>query len=124
MTQEEMANNAGILVLAGSETTATLLSGATYFLLAHPPSLAKVVAEVRGAFATADEITLTATASRLPYLHAVLEESLRLYPPVPGFLPRRTGDRGNVIDGHFVPANVGLPSFLGKSSSVMPLQQT
>ena len=107
MTREEIVNNAAILIVAGSETTATLLSGATYFLLSHPEKYAKVQAEVRNAFSKAEDITLNSTG-RLTYLHAVLEESLRMYPPVPGMLPRRTGPEGNVIDGVFVPGNVSL----------------
>ena len=36
MSEKEMKANAALLILAGSETTATLLSGCTYFLLSNP----------------------------------------------------------------------------------------
>ena len=108
MTREEIINNASILIIAGSETTATALSGATYYLLTNPAAYRRVRDEVRTAFARAEDITLHATG-QLPYLHAVLEETLRMYPPVPGMLPRRTGSQGNVIDGHFVPPDVSFP---------------
>ena len=111
MTRDEIVNNASILIIAGSETTATLLCGATYYLCANPDALARARAEVRGAFAAAEAMTLAALA-RLPYLQAVIEEALRMYPPVPGMLPRRTGARGNVIDGHFVPGHVRTLSHL------------
>jgi cytochrome P450 len=102
MTKLEIMKNSGILIIAGSETTATLLSGVTFFLLKNPRTYEKVRAEVRGAFSAAKEMTLTST-SRLLYLHACLNEALRLYPPVPIALPRRTGPEEAIIDGHFIP---------------------
>jgi cytochrome P450 len=38
----------------------------------------------------------------LPYLFAVIEEGLRIYPPVPSGLYRTSP--GAMVDGHFVPA--------------------
>ena len=105
MTREEIVSNSGVLLVAGSETTATLLSGATYHLLTNSSALKKLQDEVRGAFQSADEMTLH-SVGRLPYMEAVITESLRMYPPVPALLPRMTGPEGNFIDGHFVPANV------------------
>jgi cytochrome P450 len=106
MAKAEITKNCELLIIAGSETTATLLSGVTYFLLKDPDAYAKVKAEVRGAFSAAEEMTLAST-SRLAYLQACLEEALRLYPPVPISLPHRTDPGGAMIDGHFIPGNVG-----------------
>ena len=108
MSQPEIVGTSAILIVAGSETTASLLSGATYNLLQNPTVLAKAQEEVRAAFSTPEEMTLASTG-KLPYLHAVLEESLRAFPPVPSNLPRRTGGKGELIDGMFVPPNVGRP---------------
>ena len=105
MTLAEIKQTSKVLVLAGSETTATLLSGCTYHLLRTPQKLRKLQDEVRGTFGTDEQITLT-SAARLPYLQAVLEEAHRLYPPVPSTLPRRTGPHGNLICGHTIPAGV------------------
>ena len=108
MTREEIISNSGTLLIAGSETTATLLSGATFHLLANPKTLEKVQAEVRRAFKSESEITLPSVGNpnRLPYMDAVLTESLRIYPPVPAALPRMTGPGGEIIDGIFIPPNV------------------
>lgn len=105
MTDDELNSQAGLLIIAGSETTATLLSGATYYLLTNKVALEKVCDEVRSTFQSEGNITFT-SVTRLPYLNAVIEESLRLYPPVPVTLPRQTLPEGNVVDGHFVPGNV------------------
>ena len=111
MTREEIITNTGTLVVAGSETTATLLSGATFHLLANPSTLGKAQAEVRNAFQSEKEITLLSVGSpgRLPYMEAVLTESLRIYPPIPASMPRVTGPGGEMIDGNFVPPNVQCP---------------
>ena len=105
MSREELMNTSELLIIAGSETTATLLSGLTYCLLQTPQVYAKVQEEVRSAFQSADEITLTSTG-QLPYLQACIEEALRMYPPVPIALPRRTKPEGDMIGGIFVPGNV------------------
>jgi cytochrome P450 len=42
MTEGEIIRTASTLIMAGSETTATLLSGVTYFLCTNPDSLKKV----------------------------------------------------------------------------------
>lgn len=112
MSREEIIENSGVLLVAGSETTATLLSGATYHLLRNPSVLAKVHAEVRHAFKDEAEITLLSVGKPglLPYMEAVLQESLRSYPPVPSMLTRVTGPGGDVIDGLVVPDNVRVGS--------------
>ena len=104
MSQEEILGTSGLLIIAGSETTASLLDGATYYLLRNPDVLAKVRDEVRNAFADPGDMTLASTG-KLPYLHAVLEESLRCFPPVPALLPRRT-IKDEMIDGVLVPPDV------------------
>ncbi|KAJ5573605.1 uncharacterized protein N7459_008032 [Penicillium hispanicum] len=98
----EMITNSSTLIVAGSETTATLLSGVTYLLLKNPRVLTKLQDEVRSAFATEDQITLE-TCNRLDYCLAVLTEALRLYPPVGVGLPRLVDAQGDLIAGHWVP---------------------
>jgi cytochrome P450 len=105
MSQKEITGTSSVLIAAGSETTATLLSGVTYLLLKNPEKYAKVKDEVRSAFSSAEEMTLLST-SKLQYLQACLEEALRVYPPVPGMLSRRTSPEGAIIDGVPVPPDV------------------
>lgn len=63
LTDGHIATNASVLILAGSETTATLLCGVTYYLTTHPDILTKVEHEVRSAFASNGEITLTSVGN-------------------------------------------------------------
>ena len=110
LTDDELDINAALLLLAGSETSATSLSAATYYLLTHKAVLDKVCKEVRSAFHSEDEITFT-SVNQLSYLNAVIEESFRIFPTVPSTQPRFSLPAGTVIDGHFVPGNVSHISY-------------
>ncbi|KAK3896876.1 cytochrome P450 [Staphylotrichum tortipilum] len=102
LTLEKLQANSAILIIGGSETTATLLSGVTFLLLTNPSAMAKLTAEIRGAFKSESEIDF-ASVSTLPYLLACLDEALRMYPPVPIGLPRVVPKGGATIAGHYVP---------------------
>jgi cytochrome P450 len=102
-TVDQLAVNASTLIIAGSETTATLLSGALFLLTTNQEKLARLTDEVRSAFATDQDITMTSVGN-LSYMLACLNESLRMYPPLPGGLPRIVPSGGAVIGGSFVPA--------------------
>lgn len=72
----EMADlfmNAPIIVGAGSQTTATLLSGATFLLLTHPRAMQTAVKEIRDSFQRDEEINLVGI-NKCHYLLAVLDE--------------------------------------------------
>ncbi|KGO37620.1 Cytochrome P450, E-class, group I [Penicillium expansum] len=107
MTRGEMLNNASILVLAGSETSATTLCGMTYFLLRYPATYRRLVAEIRAAFAARDEITIV-SIGHLPYLNAVFQETLRLYPPVPTHSQRVPPQGGATVCGQWIPENTSV----------------
>jgi cytochrome P450 len=98
------------LILAGTETTATALSGMIYNLLAHPPTFQLSAHEVRSTFSSPSDITID-SARNLPYLSSCMKESQRLYQSTPGTFPRRVPSEGANICGNFVPANivVGIP---------------
>ncbi|KAF3763603.1 cytochrome P450 [Cryphonectria parasitica EP155] len=102
MPRQDIDSHAGLLIVAGSETTATLLSGATYLLASHPEALAKLTREVRSAFTSEDQITV-ASAGQLTYMLACLDEAFRMYPPVPTGLPRIVAPGGRMICGEFMP---------------------
>ena len=89
-----------MMVVAGSETTATALSGITYYLAQNRHAYETLANEIRSTFSQYEDITAQATEP-LPYLKAVIEEGLRLYPPVPIGLPRVSP--GETVDGYFIP---------------------
>ena len=105
MTVEEITSTFNILIVAGSETTATVLSGITNYLIQNDEPLQKLKDEVRGFFKAEKDITLAAVA-KLPYLNAVIQEGLRLCPPVPAGLPRLVPPGGDTVCGVWLPEDV------------------
>ena len=106
LSLDEMHANATLFMAAGTETTATELSGTLYYLMKNPDKMALLVDEIRSEFPNEEDISM----ERLPqikYLHACLEEGLRIYPPVPVGLPRVTPKEGATILGEYIPPNVG-----------------
>jgi len=90
-----------LFVVAGSETTATFLTAATWYLTTTPRALDRLQKEIRGAFKSSGEINGDSTSS-LRYLFGVMEEGLRVFGPVPVPLPRTCP--GAMISGEYIPA--------------------
>lgn len=113
-----MVSLAHMLIVAGSETAASTLSGMTYYLLRNPTILEKLTREIRSAFTAESDITIS-KASQLPYLQAVLDESLRMYPPAPNSSPRIVPYPGQMICGRYVPGgtSVGIHHYSSYMSS-------
>ncbi|KAI0533243.1 cytochrome P450 [Xylaria digitata] len=107
----ELAAHAWDFVAAGSETTATAMSTATFYLVRYPELMERLKGEVRGAFSTPSAIN-NATTTPLRYLDAVCREAMRIYPPLPFALPRLVPEGGDIVDGHWIPG--------GTSVSIMP----
>ncbi|KAF2136067.1 uncharacterized protein K452DRAFT_238191 [Aplosporella prunicola CBS 121167] len=110
MTRDEIDATFDILVTAGSETTATTMTGILHYLLRYPDKFQKLKDEIRTAFSHPSEIDIKNT-TRLPYLTAVINEGLRLCPPAPTMLPRLVPERGAEVCGHWLPGgtSVGVP---------------
>ncbi|ATY64628.1 cytochrome P450 3A17 [Cordyceps militaris] len=100
MDEEEILSTSPILVIAGSETTATALSGFFFLLSQNPAKRHLVVEEILTAYPDESEINMRNTA-QLEYLHATLEETLRLYPPVTVTPPRVSP--GAELGGYYIP---------------------
>ncbi|KAI4722872.1 putative cytochrome P450 monooxygenase [Aureobasidium sp. EXF-10727] len=73
MTMDELYANADLLMIAGTETTATSLCGLTWHLLNNKPVLERLTKEIREAFASIDDITME-SLPRLPASDAKAEQ--------------------------------------------------
>jgi len=82
-----LQSNTETLLLAGAGTTATSLSATIWYLVQHPHVLSKLREHLD--VLTDVEITNDRLAN-IPYLEAVIDETLRICPPVPGAIPRDT----------------------------------
>ncbi|KAK3315818.1 benzoate 4-monooxygenase cytochrome P450 [Apodospora peruviana] len=92
-------------VIAGTDTTATSMSTANFYLTRNPEAMRKLQAEIRGTFNRYDEINPASTA-KLEYLNAVLQEAMRILPPVSWAPSREVPPGGDTVDGHFLPEGV------------------
>jgi cytochrome P450 len=103
VTKNEVLTNGLAFVIANSQLSTIAMTTATYLLLQYPQTLQHLAAEIRNSsFADISQIKVASTQS-LPYLNAVISETLRLHHPTPGSLPRIVPDEGISIDGSFVP---------------------
>ena len=107
LKQDEVVVNSALFIVAGSETTANLLSGLFARLLWNPDKYQKLKDEIRSSFKDESELNYE-SLSKLPYLNACLEEGLRIHPPVPTGLLRTVPKGGDTIDGLWVPEGTSV----------------
>ena len=100
MDDQQLRDEVLIMFAAGHETTANAMAWAFYELERHPAILAKLRAELAavlgGRAPTADDLP------RLVYTRQVIDETLRLYPPV--FITNRQALQDDEVCGYRIPA--------------------
>ena len=107
MTMAEMEAELHLLITAGSETVATVLSGTINYPCQNPALLKTLANEVRSAVSVEADLTV-ANLSQLHYLTGVLKEGLRIVCPTPISFPRIAPSTGASICGYWVPGHVSL----------------
>lgn len=103
-TDEDLVNQLMTFLAAGHETTASAMSWAIYCLCEHPETQIRLREELRSqlpALLDPSAQISSADIDRLPYLNAVLNETMRIFPPVP--LTMRETANDTTIAGSFVP---------------------
>jgi hypothetical protein len=114
MSREEVESTYQMLIIAGSETTATALVGTINHLAQNPDKQKTLKTEIRSKFQASHDINLTSTRD-MPYLTACINEGLRLCNPVPGGLPRRAPATGAFVCGQWLPGNVLIfPTYVSR----------
>ncbi|KAE8351816.1 elymoclavine monooxygenase [Aspergillus coremiiformis] len=101
----------------GSDTTAYSTSCAVHYLLSSPGVLASLQTELDASAPFIREDFDHKRIQRLPYLNAVVKETLRLSNPVPGCLPRTVPVGGTRL------GSVDLPAGTAVSVSLLSVQQ-
>jgi len=106
----ELDQEAQSVVAAGVDTTAVTLVTGTYMLLRNPEIAAELKQELKTAWPSlASTPPGLEVLERLPYLSAVIKESLRMAPHISAGLPRVVPEGGTTIGGVFVPGGVRIP---------------
>ncbi len=89
---EQLGDQVATMILAGHETTATALFWSLYLLALDPPSQGALAAEVQGA-----TVNGALEFERLKFTRAVVDETMRLYPPA--FLIARAAAGPDTVAG-------------------------
>ena len=108
--ESDLVQNAASTITAGSEATAVSLHSVVYHCVKYPAVYEKLRAEIDAA-QSAGKLSPTVQASEalaLPYLQAVLKETLRFFPPVPSAQPRKVPPQGLEIGGTRFPYGATL----------------
>ncbi|MDJ0702745.1 MAG: cytochrome P450 [Leptolyngbyaceae cyanobacterium MO_188.B28] len=106
MTDEELRDELVTMLFAGHETTATILAWAFYQILQRLDVCDKLLHEIAslGAMSTPMDI------AQLPYLTAVCQETLRMYPVIPVIFPRIVKSPMTIADYWFDAGTILMPS--------------
>jgi cytochrome P450 len=115
-TRADTMNACGSNIGAGSDTTAIALTTVLAYLSMYPATLARLRRELdhaRISGTISDPITFR-EAQELPYLHAVIYESLRIHPAVGAPLTRVVGQNGAHLAGQYFPpgSEVGVNAWV------------
>jgi retinoid hydroxylase len=105
-SQEELIGQVGILLVAGHETTTTLVAKLLYLLSEHRAVVDRVHEELDTALAASDGVFTMQTARSTPYLTNAVNEALRLSGPA-WSLPRVTTSEVEFA-GYSIPAGTSL----------------
>jgi cytochrome P450 len=104
MPDAQLARETLTLVIAGHETTASVLNWIWYLLAKHPDMQSRVAVEVRDS--KAKEALSMRTLDQLSYTCSVVEEALRLYPPL--WLMTRKAIKPDLLGGYRVPGGTEI----------------
>jgi cytochrome P450 len=105
IAKAEIEANMTVLIFAGSDTTSSAMAAILTQLLQNSDALTKVQEEVRSNFESEGDLTVASTA-HLGYLTAVIQEGIRMGPPVAVSIPRVITKAGALISSKHVPAGV------------------
>lgn len=116
ITRKELNTNGLAVVIAGCQLPTVALATSTYLLMRYPETLKRLTKEIRENFVSEADITVPSTM-KLPYLEAVINETLRIHHPTPINLPRVVPPEGQMIDGHWIPGGVSASFSLHSQES-------
>ncbi|MBD2731479.1 cytochrome P450 [Nostoc sp. FACHB-892] len=106
MTDDELKDELLTILFAGHETTATTLAWAFYQVHQNSDVLEKLHQELDSLGENLNPMEI----AQLPYLTAVCQETLRMYPVIPVLFPRITKSSINIAGYQFEPDTTLMPS--------------
>jgi cytochrome P450 len=100
MSQQQVRDELITLLIAGHETLASSLSWTWYLLMQNPAQESVLRAELHQILGKRNP--RTSDLAKLPFLRGILEESMRLYPPL--WSIRRQAIEDDCVGGYDIPA--------------------
>jgi cytochrome P450 len=104
----EIVSEISIIINAGADTTAIALTHIMELLLQHPQHLQTLRGELDSVLDDDEVVAPYDKVKDLPFLRAVLDESLRLIPPTSAGLMRRTPPEGAQIFDQWIPGDTSV----------------
>ncbi|KAL9118706.1 MAG: hypothetical protein Q9187_004748 [Circinaria calcarea] len=112
-TTAQLVSEAGLFIIAGSDTTITATTATIFYLLHYPSALIRLQGEIRKTFSNEEEICIGTQLSSCQYLYACIDEAMRLTPSVGSTLMREVLPGGLIVDGEWFPSgtDIGVPHY-------------
>jgi cytochrome P450 len=108
-------SESALAIIAGSDTTSTVLSNIWFFMCQGPEYMKRLQAEIDETFPDFEEPLNSLKLSQMPLLNAIINESMRLQPATPSGTQRAIlpGTRGKAIGPRILPEDtqVLIPTY-------------
>ncbi|EKG20298.1 Cytochrome P450 [Macrophomina phaseolina MS6] len=106
-SEDALHEDSRVVIIAGSETTATTLASILYFLAKHPEVLAKLQAHLDSVMPTPAHWTYE-KAKSVTYIDDVVNEAMRLKPALLTGGYRVTPSQGLQVDEQYIPGDTNV----------------
>lgn len=103
LTQAEIADESLLQILAGSDTSASIMRTAFICITTNPRVYTRLKAEIMSTDVPLDSVISHTQAQQLPYLNACIKETMRYYPINMGLGPKIVGPQGDTHRGIYLP---------------------
>ncbi|KAI8057083.1 cytochrome P450, partial [Syncephalis plumigaleata] len=103
MSNQDLVAQSIMLMVAGTDTTACTLVWTLLLLIEHPECARRLVDEIKSIHPDNSVRASYEDIRSLPYLDAVINESMRIRPVAPHGMPRVVPEGGITLDGYFLP---------------------
>lgn len=103
-----LVGDSRLIITAGSDTTAAALTFALYHLASEPALAEQMRSELFSNGIDSAQVAKPTALQHLPYLNAVIQETLRMHPPIPNGVFRDSPAQGLTCGDRYIPGNVTI----------------